>query len=207
MDHTSPPDHIRGEDAWTDQKSGEEVSAVTSHKSSFPLFCCSTQRLNTKFWHKDFSKKWHFLCLKLNTSILCTDSFFLYGIFICWGYEFHISGGDSLRIFIMTVLLFRNQWSESSPPLQRARFLSRLWRRTQVFRHEGPPLKSVSLRRSKYRSRRTAKDLAIWGASCHQLGTLLNTRDERASIPILQNPLLRLSSQTQLANISDRGIT
>lgn len=40
--------------------------------------------------------------------------------FLCWGYEFHISGGDSLRIFIMTVLLFKNQWSELSyPPLFR----------------------------------------------------------------------------------------
>lgn len=92
-------------------------------------------------------KKRAFLCLKLNRSVFCKDSFTV--AFLCRGYEFHISRGDSLRLFIMTVLLFKNQWSVSSPPLQRTGFLSRLWRIREIFRHEAPSLKSLSLRTSK----------------------------------------------------------
>lgn len=64
-------------------------------------------------------------------------------------------------------------------------------------------LKSLSLRRSKQRSRIMAKDFAVQGASHHQPFNM----GVRPTILILQSPFILLSGQIQLAHKSVRDFT
>lgn len=89
------------------RKSGLRASCYKTY--IIPCFCGYTCTLNTKILCKDFPRKPVFLCLKLNMSTLCKDSFKKNGM-LSQDYAFHISKGDRLRLFIIMVLLFSEQW-------------------------------------------------------------------------------------------------